>query len=226
MIGRTRRLLAAVAVLALVGGGGAALAAAGSHSGRGAGRGAILSAVTRYLGLSRQQLRADLAGGQTLAEITTAQGKSVSGLEQAVEAAVKARLDQAVAAGKITSQREQQILGKLPGRLDRLVSVSHPGALIQRGLLRRGLIRVSAAYLGLTPAQVRADLRNGQTLAQIATAQGKTTAGLEQAITDAVKTRLDNAVAAGRITAQREQQILTRLGNRLDTLVTRTFAHA
>jgi len=225
----SRRLVASAAALALVAGGGAAYAATSSHSlSKGGGRGAIGSAVAGYLGFTAEQLRADLKGGETLAQITTAQGKTVSGLEQTIEAAVKTRLDQAVTAGKMTSQREQQILSQLPARLDKLVNASHPGALIRHklGALRRGLIRVSATYLGLTPQSLRSELRTGKTLAQVATAQGKTAAGLEQAIQAAIKTRLDQAVTAGQLTSQREQQILSQLPARLDKLVNHTFTPA
>jgi pyrroline-5-carboxylate reductase len=225
----SRRLVASAAALALVAGGGAAYAATGSHSAsKGGGRGAIKSAVAAYLGLTAQQLRADLKGGETLAQITSAQGKTVSGLEQSIEAAIKTRLDQAVTAGRLTSQREQQILSLLPARLDKLVNVSHPGALTRHklGALRRGLISVSATYLGLTPQSLRSELRTGKTLAQVATAQGKTAAGLEQSIEAAIKTRLDKAVTAGKLTSQREQQILSRLPARLDKLVNHTFTHA
>ena len=55
----------------------------------------------------------------------------------------------------------------------------------------------AAAYLGLTAAQLRAELESGKTLAQIATAQGKTAAGLIQAMYDAQKKDLNAAVASG-----------------------------
>ncbi len=222
---KRRWLVAAVAALALVTVGGVAFAAGTSHSAkRSGGRGAIVSAVASYLGLSTEQLRADLTSGETLAQIATAQRRSVSGLEQTIESAMKARLDQAVAAGKITSQREQLILSRLPARLDNLVNRAHPSALIRRGFLRRALIRVSAGYLSLTPQQLRSELRAGRTPAQVATAEGKTAAGLERAIETAVKARLDQAVAAGKITSQREQLVLARLSSRLDGLVNRTLA--
>ena len=182
--------------------------------------GSVLAAVTGYLGLTPQQLRADLAAGKTLAQIATAEGKSVGGLEQAIESAVTARLDQAVAAGKITAAQEQAILAKLQTRLDTLVNTPHPGRGLVRGGVRRALIRIAAGYLGLTPQQLRSDLQSGQSLAQIAAAQGKNVAGLEQTLIAAVKARLDQAVAAGKITAAQEQAILSRLTARLNALVT------
>ena len=68
-----------------------------------------------------------------------------------------------------------------------------------------------AKYLGLTEAQLVKQLQSGKSLADIAKAQGKTTSGLEQAITAAVKTRLDKAVANKRLTAAQEQKILSGL---------------
>ncbi len=80
-----------------------------------------------------------------------------------------------------------------------------------------------AAYLNLTPAQLREQLRSGKTLAQIAVAQGKTAAGLEAAIYADVQAHLDKAVAGGRFSAAQEQAILTRLKARLDDIVNHAF---
>ena len=76
-----------------------------------------------------------------------------------------------------------------------------------------------ATYLGLTPAQLRAQLRSGKTLAQIAIAQGKTVSGQEAAIYADVQAHLDKAVAGGRLSAAQEQAVLTRLKSRLDDIV-------
>lgn len=226
MHGKIRRLIAGGVAVAMLAGGGAAFAAGGSHAtSRGAGFRAVVGAVTSYLGVSAQQLQADLAAGQTLAQIAAAQGKTVSGLEQTIESAVKSQLDQAVTAGKITAQQEQMVLSRLQARLNTLVTSAHPGVLVRYGMRRAALVRVAASYIGISADQLRAQLKAGKTLAQIATAQGKTVAGLEQAITAAVKARLDKAVAAGRITSTQEQQTLNRLAGHLDTLVNRTFNH-
>ncbi|MGZ4254223.1 MAG: hypothetical protein ACXVR2_13325 [Solirubrobacteraceae bacterium] len=80
----------------------------------------------------------------------------------------------------------------------------------------------AAKYLGLTKAQLRQQLQSGKSLAQIAKAQGKTTAGLEQAITASVKTRLDKAVANKRITAAQEQKILKAMSAGIDDMVNNT----
>ena len=225
---RTGRLIAAGAALALVAGGGAAYAAGTSHAAKKAAvRGTIVRTVADYLGLTPAQLRADLVKSQSLAQIANAQHKSVSGLEQTIETALKTRLDAAVAAGKLSSTQEATILEAVSSRLDKLVNATHPAVKARIGArLRRGLMRVSATYLGVTPAQLRTELKAGKTLAQVATEHGKTAAGLEQAIETAVKNRLDKAVTAGELTSAQEQKVLSRLQSRLDKLVNRTFADA
>jgi hypothetical protein len=91
--------------------------------------------------------------------------------------------------------------------------------------LRRVAVKAAVAYLGVDRKTIRADLKRGQTLSRIANAQaGKSAAGLEQAITTAVKAKLDARVAAGKLAADREARILARLQTRLDKLVNRVFA--
>ena len=51
------------------------------------------AAITAYLGITATELRADLHGGQSLAEIAKAQGKTVSGLEDAIVADASSHLD-------------------------------------------------------------------------------------------------------------------------------------
>jgi hypothetical protein len=80
----------------------------------------------------------------------------------------------------------------------------------------------AAKYLGLTDAELRARLRSGKSLAQIAAAQKKPVGGLKSAIEASVKKDLDQAVADKRITQAQEDHILSELHGRLDEIVNRT----
>jgi hypothetical protein len=99
------------------------------------------------------------------------------------------------------------------------------GPAFRRLAIRRGIFRVTADYLGLTRRELFQQLRSGKSLAEIATAKGKTVDGLKTAILDAVKTRLDKAVTNSRITSVQEQAFLDHLKTRLDTLLNRHFGH-
>ena len=117
-------------------------------------------------------------------------------LNDALKKALENRIDAAVAAGRLSKEQGDELKtriesGELPlffgggphGRF------GHPGPSLD----------VVATYLGLTEAEVRTELRSGKTLAQIATAHGKTADGLVQALYDAKKKTLDAAVSAGRL---------------------------
>jgi hypothetical protein len=80
------------------------------------------AAIAGYLGLTEEELRTQLESGKTLAQVAADQGKSVDGLESAILAGAKARLDDAVAAGKITAAQEQEILDQLASHIGDLVN--------------------------------------------------------------------------------------------------------
>jgi hypothetical protein len=220
MTGTSKKFLAAAGVtLAVAAGAGGAIAAGGKgRAGRPGHPGP--AAIASYLGLTPAQLREQLKAGKTLAQIAIAQGKSVSGLEDAIYADVQAHLDRAVANGRLSAAREQAILIRLKAHLDDIVNHAAP-AFGRHAGTRLGAAAV-AAYLGITPAQLRTELRAGKSLAQIATGHGKTVDGLKAAILDAVKARLDKAVSRGRLTPAQEKTFLDRLSAHLDQLVNKT----
>jgi hypothetical protein len=75
--------------------------------------------------------------------------------------------------------------------------------------LTSGDIDVAASYIGVSPPQLRGDLRRGRTLAQIAAASGgRSTSGLVDALAAAKRSQLEAALAAGRLS---KQQLATRL---------------
>ena len=74
-------------------------------------------AAADYLGLTEAQLRSDLEGGKTLAQIAQERGKSVDGLIDAMTAEAKNHLDDAVAAGRITQAQADSILADLKQRI-------------------------------------------------------------------------------------------------------------
>ena len=94
------------------------------------GRHGKLDPAAGYLGLTRARLRAQLAAGRSLADVAKARGKSVTGLENAIEDTISARLNAAVKAGRLTSDQKQRILAGLDRRIGDLIqrrfSYRHP----------------------------------------------------------------------------------------------------
>ena len=94
---------------------------------RGGGPGIIhrfghLDAAASYLGMTEAELRTQLAGGKTLAEVAKAKGKSVDGLVSALVADEKKELDAAVAAGRLTQKQAETILESAKQRATDLVN--------------------------------------------------------------------------------------------------------
>lgn len=85
----------------------------------------MVGAAAVFLGLDREELRAQLPG-TSLAALALKQGKSVAALEAAMVAPAKGRLTKAVAAGKITQARANAALAKLGKVADRLAKHVFP----------------------------------------------------------------------------------------------------
>jgi hypothetical protein len=99
----------------------------GPHMGmRFGGPGGDLKAAADYLGLSRTELMSRLRAGKTLADVAKAQGKSVDGLGQAIVAAAKSKLDEAVSQGRLTSQQRDRLLKGLQQHVGDLVQGKGP----------------------------------------------------------------------------------------------------
>lgn len=145
-------------------------------------------------------------------------GVSAAKLDAALKQALENRVDAALQAGTITTAQATELKQRIENGEVPLVGVG-PGLGHRGG--HHGFVDFSAAagYLGLTDAQLRTRLESGDTLAEIAKAQGKTAAGLVDALVAAAKADLDEKVAAGRITAAQRTSILANLESRLDDVL-------
>jgi hypothetical protein len=108
-----------------------------------------VSAASKYLGMTNQQLLKQLRSGKSLAQIAGDQKKSVDGLKSAITAAVKSDLDKAVANKKITSAQESKILSGLNTRLSDLVN--RKGLLVGPPGFRKGHHAWGATKRGAAP---------------------------------------------------------------------------
>jgi hypothetical protein len=208
-----RLILVLAALLALGAGGTAALAASGAkekpraavavkaHAG-------LLQSAATYLGLDRKALVKELRSGKSLAQIATARNKSVAGLETAILNAVKAKVDKAVAAGKLDNARAQKLVAAAPAVIHRLVTQAPPKGGPAKAHFRGGFLKVAADYLGVDRKALVQELRSGKSLAQVASSKNKSVDGLETALFNAFKAKVDKAVAAGKLNSAVAQMLL------------------
>jgi polyhydroxyalkanoate synthesis regulator phasin len=84
--------------------------------------------LAQFLGVTPQQLGQELKTGQSLAQVAQAHGKSRDQLKQHLTDQVKTRLDRAVADGKLTRERADQMLSKATQGLDKLIDHARKAA--------------------------------------------------------------------------------------------------
>jgi hypothetical protein len=182
----------------------------------------LLPVAAAYLELTPVALRRELRSGKSLAQVATAKGKSVDGLESSLLRAIRSRVAAAKAAGKIDAARADRLLQRAPQLVERMVNATARSRAARTRGARGGLLKAAATYLGVTNAQLVTELRAGKSLAQVATAKSRSVDGLKQALLAALKQKVDAAVAAGRLPAARAQRLLERAPAHIERLVNRS----
>jgi hypothetical protein len=100
-----------------------------------------------------------------------------------------------------------------------LAFAAAPASAHAAGVSKQTLVKAAAAYIGVTPAQLLAAKRAGQTPAEQAVAKGKTVQGLRDALIAAGTKAINNALSAGRITSAQAQAKLAALPARVDAFI-------
>lgn len=194
----TRRLAVAAVVLVVAAGAGAALATTSGAFDPREEQDAFQAALAKQLGVSQEKL------------------------EQAYKAAAIERIDAAVAAGRLTREQGNRLKQRVEAGafLGPMGFLAGPRMFHGPGLV--GGLDAAADYLGLTEAQLREKLRAGQSLADVAKAQGKPVDGLKKAMLDDAKARLDQAVKDGELTAAQRDELLEGLESTIDDVINGT----
>lgn len=148
-------------------------------------------------------------------------GVEPSELEDALEQALKARVDAAVDEGRLTDEQGAELKERIDsGELPFLRGLGRPGPGHFGHFGHFEKLETAASYLGLGEAELREQLADGKTLAEIAKAEGKSVDGLVQALVQDAKARLDQAVAAGKLRRERGDELAEGLEERITDLVT------
>jgi hypothetical protein len=139
-------------------------------------------------------------------------GVKPSELSAALKKALENRVDAAVAAGRLTKAEGDELKQRIEaGDVPLFAGPGGPGGPGRHHGGPFGGLDAAATYLGLTQAQLRAQLESGKSLADVAKAKDKSVDGLVSALVDAAKKKLDSAVAAGRLTQKQADSILSDL---------------
>jgi len=133
--------------------------------------GPVLAAVVEAIGIPAEDLRAALADGQTLAQLAEANGVDPQVVIDAIVDAGTARIDQQAAQGAITPEQAANRKAHLPERAaDYVNNPIDPGRQGQAG--RRIVMARAARTIGVPTTELVAALDQGQSIADVATANG------------------------------------------------------
>jgi len=149
-------------------------------------------------------------------------------LRAAFKAELNARIDAAVAAGRLTPEQGAKLKKRVANTKGLGIVVRRAFAERHKGLVGR-IVQVhrlgaAAKYLGMTPKELRTARQSGRSLAQIAASKGKSVDGLVAAIVAPAKARAAKAVSNGKLTQQRADELIARLTERVKALVERVPA--
>ena len=152
-------------------------------------------------------------------------GVDAAKLDAALKQALENRVDAAVEAGTLTETQAAELKQRIEAGEVPLIGIGplgHHGG--QGG--HHGFVDFAAAadFIGVTDAELRSSLQDGDTLAEIAKANGKTAAGLVDALVAAAEADLDEKVEAGRLTESQRTSILADLESRVEDVVNGEFS--
>ena len=174
----------------------------------------LMAAAATYIGIPAADLKTQLASGKSLADIAVANGKTRDGLIAALAAAEQ----QSIAT--FVDQKGTANPG-FPGMGG--PGMGGPGRDGRFGFGAQGdPLATAATFLGTTTADLHTKMQGGQTLAQIATAAGKTRDALIQALVNDAKTKIEQAKTDGKLTADQATQLENGLTGRMTKLVDST----
>jgi hypothetical protein len=145
-----------------------------------------------------------------LGHLATQLGVDPAKLDAASLAAAKATVQDQVKSGKITQAQADQIETKLPKTGLCSAAIGNLGRM-RVAMAMSSYMTAAASALGITEAQLKADLKGGQTISQVAAAQKLSEADFKTKVTAALKPKLDAEVAAKKITQAQEDQQLAKL---------------
>ncbi len=142
--------------------------------------------------------------------------KSQAEINAAFQKAIADTLADQVKSGQITQAQADAIKRKLANQTPCTLpsSIGHtavPGSKAEIGAYMQQYLTAAAAALGVTDAQLKADLAGGQSLSQVATAQHVSEADFRSRLIANLKPVLDKAVTDKKLTSQQETLILQRL---------------
>lgn len=184
----------------------------------------LLREAAAAIGVDREQLLRELRDEKTIAKVAAKHGLSRDAVVQRMTAAANAKVDEAVAKGQLDATRAAQMKERLAKQIAELVDRAHefpakdrpkdrpkPSAAHPRFHVLQHLLQDAAEVIGVSPGQLKQELRDGKSLKDVAQAKGVSRDTLVQKLVAAETARIREAHEAGRSTKETAERLEQRL---------------
>jgi len=217
---RIRTLVAAVAAVFLLTAVTVSAVLAHGGFGRGGGKSDAATAIEEQTGLSQDELRTRLQGGESLAEIIEAEGGDLEAVVTAALTGLDEKFDALVEAGRLESSQVDDYKAAAEQRVRDWLAGTYEG---KRGKGRGrlggkavGLISIVSEQTGVSVEDIRTKLTDGSSLADVIDeADGDQTAVTDAAMA-AFEERLTAAIDSGRVSADQADELRQDMRERID----------
>jgi uncharacterized protein YidB (DUF937 family) len=169
----------------------------------------VLETVAEVLGLAPEDLRSEIQGGKSVAEVAEAQGVDTQSIVVAINAEIEQWVQEAVDEGRLTQEQADRILESLADfDGERLQGLMMPFGPHMHGGFGRGwggpwgCLDAAAEVLGLEPEDLMVELRDGKTLTEIAEERGIDPQAVEDAMVEQMEQMLAQAEEDGTLTPE------------------------
>jgi uncharacterized protein (DUF433 family) len=187
-----------------------------------------LEVAAETIGIETTELLAALRDGETIAEVAERSGVDPQDVVDAIVAAERERVEDAVDDGDLTQEQADRLLAFAEERATRLVEGAHPGRPFQGRFgggwagpwgPADGPMAAALGELGIDLSELLDELEQGRTIAEVAQELGVDLDAVIDAMVDAFRVHLDRAVEEGWLSREEADERATGLRERVEAIV-------
>ena len=188
-----------------------------------------LATVSKVLGITEAELKAELEAGKSVSDVAKAKNIDLATVKAALLAEAKAHIDAEVAAGKHTAAEGAAKLADMTSRIDTMLTTAGLPARGPQGMgghKGKGgpgkiMSEAVANVLKLTTTELKTQLQSGKSLADVAKTQSVDIADVKTVLTSDFTAHLAEEVTSGKHTQAEADAKLAEFKTNLDTMVNR-----
>jgi hypothetical protein len=169
---------------------------------------ALIAVAAEELGLTRQELIAELQGGKTIADVAAEKNVAVETIVDAFLAPRAERLNELVANGQLTQEQADTQLAQMKTNVTERINQPWPSQGSRWGGPENSLISIAADELGLTTTELVTELQAGKTIADVAAEKNVAVETIVDAFLAPRAEQLKEQVANGQLTQEQADAML------------------